>query len=136
LSGFCRVFLRFVSALDNQQQTGLSPLGLIALQLCSHDQTPSFPKSLRSFARRNHHGWTTAKRCRQPMEQKQPAIPPMAPRLLIMDLPQTASLLLTIEQLQDEVLRGLDDLNGQLERTLRECQARLNVVRPTSDVPA
>jgi hypothetical protein len=53
-----------------------------------------------------------------------------------MELPQTASLLLTIEQLQDEVLRGLDDLNGQLERTLRECQARLNVIHPASDVPA
>jgi hypothetical protein len=53
-----------------------------------------------------------------------------------MDVPQTANLLLIIEQLQDEVLCGLDDLNGQLERTLRECQARLTLVRPTSDAPA
>lgn len=70
------------------------------------------------------------------MEQKQSAIPPTVPRIGNMDVPQTANLLLIIEQLQDEVLRGLDDLNGQLERTLRECQARLTVVRPTSDAPA
>jgi hypothetical protein len=43
---------------------------------------------------------------------------------------------LSIEQLQDEVLRGLDDLNSQLDRTLRECQAQLKVVFPSSDAPA
>jgi hypothetical protein len=53
-----------------------------------------------------------------------------------MDTPQPATLLLTIEQLQDEVLRGLDDLNSQLERTLRECQLRLKIVRPASEAAA
>jgi hypothetical protein len=53
-----------------------------------------------------------------------------------MDAPQATSLLVIIEQLQDEVLRGLDDLNSRLERTLRECQATLRVVHPAGDAPA
>jgi hypothetical protein len=53
-----------------------------------------------------------------------------------MDTPQPATLLFTIEQLQDEVLRGLDDLNSQLERTLREYQTRLKIVRPASEAAA
>ena len=53
-----------------------------------------------------------------------------------METPQPATLLSIIEQLQDEVLRGLDELNNQLERTLRECQARLKVLRTASDAPA
>jgi hypothetical protein len=53
-----------------------------------------------------------------------------------METPQPATLLSIIEQLQDEVLRGLDDLNSQLERTLRECQARLKVLCPSSDAAA
>jgi hypothetical protein len=56
--------------------------------------------------------------------------------MYFMDTPQPATLLSIIEQLQDEVLRGLDDLDRRLERTLRECQARLTVVRPSTDVPA
>jgi hypothetical protein len=55
-------------------------------------------------------------------------------RTNIMDTPQPATLLSMIEQLQDEVLRDLDDLNSRLERTLRECQVRLKVMRPASDV--
>jgi hypothetical protein len=53
-----------------------------------------------------------------------------------METSQPATLLSIIEQLQDEVLCGLDDLNSQLERTLRECQARLKVLRPSNDAQA
>jgi hypothetical protein len=53
-----------------------------------------------------------------------------------MDTPLPATLLLVIEQLQDEVLRGLDDLNSQIERTLREFQAALKVIHPSSEVSA
>lgn len=48
-----------------------------------------------------------------------------------MELPPTVELLSDIEHRQDEVLRGLDELDAQLERTLRECQSNLKLVRPT-----
>lgn len=48
-----------------------------------------------------------------------------------MELPRTAELLLDIEQRQDEVLRGLDELNAQVELTLRKCQTHLKLVEPT-----
>lgn len=52
-----------------------------------------------------------------------------------MDAPQPETLLIGIEQLQDEVLRGLEDLNCQVERTLRECQTNLKLIRPVAEVP-
>jgi hypothetical protein len=50
-----------------------------------------------------------------------------------MDLPHTAQLLVEIEARHDEVLRGLEELNAELERTLAEYQSRLRVLPPDKE---
>ena len=52
-----------------------------------------------------------------------------------MELPPATHLLLEIEQRQDEVLRELEDLNTQLERTLAEYQSQLKVFQESGDGP-
>ena len=50
-----------------------------------------------------------------------------------MDVPAAAQFLLDLEQRQDEVLRGLEDLNTQVERMLAEYQSELKIYQPCAE---
>jgi ribosome-associated translation inhibitor RaiA len=65
------------------------------------------------------------------MERKIKRYPKDAP----VHVSQTAQQLVEIEARQDELLRGLDELNAELERTLAEYQSRLKVFRQADEAP-
>jgi hypothetical protein len=58
------------------------------------------------------------------------------PALKTMDLPATLEFLHEIERRQDEVLRGLEELDAQVELTLRHCLTELKLVRPSDEKAA